>query len=207
MPDASKIGLLPTKLEFEKSLMFFHAYMYGPLQGKLRIYGARNISTGSIAMPKDWEVFASMLVDDLGQKLAAGIDLVNFEVKSAKRGGSYEYQYHKNTGLEKLIKDARVGHLFFDYTAYLEEINLRYVHGSDLAPEYFDKWLQKFPEKPEDYKGQRFRRSIAYGTVQEKGKLLMRLVDGEVVFPELASSEDESAAPAEESEEAETGEE
>jgi hypothetical protein len=25
----------PTELDFEKALMFFHAYMYGPLQGKL----------------------------------------------------------------------------------------------------------------------------------------------------------------------------
>ena len=49
-------------------------------------------------MSSDWEVFASMLVKDLGRKFGAGIDLANYEVKSAKQGASYEYQYHKNTG-------------------------------------------------------------------------------------------------------------
>jgi hypothetical protein len=183
------MGSLPTRLEFEKSLMFFHAYMYGPLQGKLRIYGARKISAGSIAMPRDWEVFASMLVNDLGQKLAAGIDLANFEVKSAKRPGGYEYQYHKNTGREKLLKDAKVGHLFFEYTDNLQEVELWYMHGSELAPDHFDEWLKAFPERPEDYKGQRFRRSVPYGVVQQRGKLLMQLENGEVTFPDLAGQE------------------
>jgi hypothetical protein len=85
----------PTNLDFEKSLMFFHAYMYGPLQGKLRLYRARGIPHGSVAMPSDWEVFASMIVNDLGRKVGGGIDLTNNEVKSAKRPGGYEYQYHK----------------------------------------------------------------------------------------------------------------
>ena len=40
----------PTNLDFEKSLMFFHAYMYGPLQGKLRLYGARKIPPGSVEL-------------------------------------------------------------------------------------------------------------------------------------------------------------
>jgi hypothetical protein len=114
MPDGLTYGGAPTDLDFEKSLMFFHAYMYGPLQGKLRFYGAREISSGAVAMPSDWEVFASMLVNDLGSKLGAGIDLLNHEVKSAKRGASYEYQYHKNTGRENLARHPEVGHLFFD---------------------------------------------------------------------------------------------
>ncbi len=65
----------PTELDFEKALMFFHAYMYGPLQGKLRLYGARKVRSVGAAMTSDWEVFASMLVGDLGRKLAGGIDL------------------------------------------------------------------------------------------------------------------------------------
>jgi hypothetical protein len=199
MPVPPQIGPRPTKLEFEKSLMFFHAYMYGPLQGKLRIYGARKISAGTVAMPRDWEVFASMLVDDLGQKLVAGVDLTNFEVKSAKRGGAYEYQYHKKSGREKLMKDAAVGHLFFSYTNNLEEIELLYMHGSDLAADHFDKWLKDFPETPEGYKGQRFRKNVSYGVVQENGTLLMRLVNGEVVFPVLDAQEDGQADGGEES--------
>jgi hypothetical protein len=78
--------------------MFFHAYMYGPLQGKLRLYTARGVRAAGGTMPSDWEVFASILVKDVGRKLVSGIDLSNYEVKSAGAGGSYEYQYHKNTG-------------------------------------------------------------------------------------------------------------
>jgi hypothetical protein len=77
----------PTKLEFEKALMFFHAYMYGPLQGKLRLYAARNVRSPGAAASSDWEVFASILVKDTGKKLAAGVDLSGHEVKSAAAHG------------------------------------------------------------------------------------------------------------------------
>jgi hypothetical protein len=70
--------------------MFFHAYMYGSLQRKLRLYAARRVRSAGSTMSSDWEVFASILVKDLGQKLAAGIDLSHHEVKSATSGGSYE---------------------------------------------------------------------------------------------------------------------
>ena len=181
MPESPLFWAPPTGLDFEKSLMFFHAYMYGPLQGKLRLYGARAIPPGSVAMSSDWEVFASMLVNDLGRKFGAGIDLTNYEVKSAKRGGSYEYQYHKNTGLEKLAKDMEVGHLFFDYSDHLKEVDLRYLHGSQLA-EYFIKWRDEYP----DPYPQRYRKNVPYGFVKLNGALLMTLKDGEVVFPKLA---------------------
>src|SRR5579872_7068362 len=105
----------PTDLDFEKALMFFHAYMYGPLQGKLRLYSSRTVRPAGAAMASDWVVFASILVRDVGKKLAVGIDLAGHEVKSAHAGGSYEYQYHKKSGKEKLQQDAEVGHLFFDH--------------------------------------------------------------------------------------------
>jgi hypothetical protein len=79
----SKAGGPPTDLDFEKALMFFHAYMYGPLQGKLRLYKARNVRQQGAAMSSDWEVFASILVKDVGKKLASGVDLSKHEVKSA----------------------------------------------------------------------------------------------------------------------------
>ncbi len=163
--------------------MFFHAYMYGPLQGKLRLYGARGIPAGSVAMSSDWEVFASMLVNDLGRKFGPGVDLVNHEVKSAKRGGSYEYQYHKHSGKEKLVRDVEVGHLFFDYTGDLREVDLRYLHGSELK-QFFGTWLTDYP----DPYPQRYRKNIPYGFVKKQGKLLMTLRDGEVVYPAVTST-------------------
>jgi hypothetical protein len=81
-------------------------------------------------LSSDWEVFASILIDDLGQKLAAGIDLSHHEVKSAISGGSYEYQYHRNTEKQKLAHDMKAGHLFFEHGDNLRNVSLRYAHGS-----------------------------------------------------------------------------
>lgn len=175
----------PTNLDFEKSLMFFHAYMYGPLQGKLRLYGAREIPPGSVAMSSDWEVFASMLVNDLGRKFGPGIDLSNYEVKSAKRTSSYEYQYHKDSGRDKLVKDMEVGHLFFDYYDNLKEVDLRFLSGAVLKEPYFEKWLEAFPDP---YR-QRYRKSIPYTFVKENGTLLMTIKDGEVIHPKVLHRE------------------
>ena len=182
MPKDSEIGP-PTELDFEKALMFFHAYMFGPLQGKLRLYTARNVRSVGAAMTSAWEVFASILVKDVGRKLAGGIDLSKHEVKSAASGGSYEYQYHKNTGKQKLANDMKVGHLFFEHSDNLRKVHLRYAHGSQLK-EFFDRWLRDYPDP---YR-QRYRKSIPFAWVKKNGFLLMSMIDGEVVYPESARS-------------------
>lgn len=161
--------------------MFFHAYMYGPLQGKLRLYEARDVHPPGAAMSSDWEVFASILVRDLGKKLAAGIDLSQYEVKSAFDGGNYEYQYHKNTGKDKLKRDAEVGHLFFDHRDNLRHVDLRYAHGISMK-EFFKKWLEEYP----DTYPQRYRKNIPFQWVKKNGILLMTLVNGEVAYPKAA---------------------
>src|SRR5260370_3945729 len=158
--------------------MFVHAYMYGPLQGKLRLYSARAVRPPGAAMPSDWEVFASILVRDVGKKLAAGIDLSQYEVKSASAGGSYEYQYHKNTGKEKLKRDAEVGHLFFDHQDNLRHVDLRYAHGNSMR-EFFTKWLREYP----DPYPQRYRKNIPFNWVERNALLLMTLTEGEVTYP------------------------
>lgn len=161
--------------------MFFHAYMYGPLQGKLRLYRARGVHSAGAAMASDWEVFASILVRDLGKKLAAGIDLSEYEVKSAFDGGSYEYQYHKRTGKEKLKSDAEVGHLFFNHRNNLRHVDLRYAHGSSMK-EHFQKWLHEYP----DPYPQRYRKNIPFNWVKKNATLLMTLEDGEVAYPKTS---------------------
>jgi len=135
-------------------------------------------------MSADWEVFASILVRDVGKKLAAGIDLSQYEVKSAFAGGSYEYQYHKNTGKDKLKSDAEVGHLFFDHSNNLRHVDLRYAHGSSMK-EFFKKWLSEYP----DPYPQRYRKNIPFSWVKKNAILLMTLVDGEVIYPRTAPPE------------------
>jgi len=177
-----KLGGPPEDLDFEKALMFFHAYMYGPLQGKLRLYEARDVHAPGAAMPSDWEVFASILLRDPGKKRAAGIDLSQYEVKSAVNGASYEYQYHKNTGKEKLRKDMEAGHLFFDHRNNLRHVDLRYAHGSSMM-EFFKKWLRDYP----DPYPQRYRKNIPFNWVKHHGLLVMTLKDGEVTYPETSA--------------------
>jgi hypothetical protein len=144
--------------------------MYGPLQGKLRLYAARNIrSAGGTTMSSDWEVFASILVDDLGQKLAAGVDLSNHEVKSAVSGGGFEYQYHKKGGWKKLASDMKVGHLFFEHEDNLRSVKLWFAHGSRLKS-FFKEWLKTFPDP---YTQQRYRKSIPYKWVTNNATLVI----------------------------------
>lgn len=179
--DSKRVVGAPTDLDFEKALMFFHAYMYGPLQGKLRLYNAREVHPPGAAMSSDWEVFASILVRDVGKKLAAGVDLSGHEVKSAFSDGNYEYQYHKNTGKQKLHRDMEVGHLFFNHWDNLRHVELRYAHGVAMKS-FFQKWLKDFPEPYQ----QRYRKNIPFQWVKKYGTLLMVLKDGEVTFPKIA---------------------
>jgi hypothetical protein len=173
----------PTDLDFEKALMFFHAYMYGPLQGKLRLYRARDVHAVGKVMTSDWEVFASILVKDVGSKLAKGIDLSGNEVKSVENEGAFEYQYHKNTGRKKLEDDMEAGHLFFSHRDNLRLVELRYVHGHELKAEFFGPWLEEFPSPYP----QRYRKSIPFGWVKNNGTLLMRIEDGEISFPKTTA--------------------
>lgn len=110
--------------------------------------------------------------------LAAGIDLSEYEVKSAVEAGSYEYQYHKNTGREKLKRDMEVGHLFFAHHDNLRHVDLRYAHGTSMRT-FFAKWLEEYP----DPYPQRYRKNIPFRWVERNGVLLMTLLDGEVSYP------------------------
>jgi hypothetical protein len=120
----------------------------------------------------------SILLRDPGKKSAAGVDLSQYEVKSAENGGSYEYQYHKNTGKDKLRSDMQVGHLFFDHRDALRHVDLRYAHGQEMKG-FFQEWLDNWPHPYQ----QRYRKNIPFQWVKDNGKLLMTLEDGEVTYP------------------------
>jgi hypothetical protein len=149
----------------------------------MRLYQHRKLHYPGAAIPSDWEVFVSILLRDPGKKLAAGIDLSQHEVKSAFDGGSYEYQYHKDTGKKKLRTDAQVGHLFFDHRNNLGHVDLRYAHASSMK-EFFRKWLREYP----DPYPQRYCKNIPFQWVKKNALLLMTLEDGEVTFPQTAAA-------------------
>lgn len=160
------------------AMVYFHAYMYGPLQGKVRLYKDRGIRS-RVAMSEDWEVFASILVRDTGTSTGSGLDLEGYEVKSAKDRGAFEYQYHKNSWKQKLDEDRKAGHIFISHRDDLRHVDVRYCEGSQLL-EFFDLWESEEPySKPN---AQRFRRSIPYGWIQENATLILQIEDGEPTF-------------------------
>ena len=166
----------PDDLDIEKALIFFHAYMYGPIRGKMRLYSARGVAP-RVAMSADWELFASILVRDRGVPGHGGLDLERYEVKSASYGSSFEYQYHRNSWQEKLESDRAAGHLFISHRDGLRLVEVRYCEGSELQ-EFFDTWADERPYS--DPTQQRFRKQVSFGWVRLNGKLLLRIVDGEV---------------------------
>ena len=167
---------LPDDLDVEKALIYFHAYMYGPLRGKVRLYTARGVSP-RVAMSEDWELFASILVRDRGMPTQSGLDLERYEVKSATYRSAFEYQYHRNSWREKLEADRAAGHLFISHKDLLRLVEVRYCDGSDLR-EFFDAWQAERPYS--DQGQQRFRRSVPFGWVRRNAALLLRIEDGEV---------------------------
>ncbi len=166
---------LPETLDVENALIFFHAYMYGPLRGKIRLYRARALHP-RMAMSEDWEVFASILVRDQGKASMSGLDLEQYEVKSVQGASSYEYQYHRNSWKQKLAADRSAGHILINHRDSLAHVEVWHCEGGALT-DYFDKWEAEDPYS--DAGAQRFRQRIRHAHVVERGMLLLRIEEGE----------------------------
>lgn len=156
------------------AMKFFNDFMHGPLQAKLKVYQSRNVRMGSAVTPSDWEVFASLLTGCKGNGGVSGVDLRTVEVKSACKGGSFEYQYHKDTGLAKLRKDMKSGHLFIVHNDFLNKVEVWYGEGKQMKKDYFNKWLANYPNPYPQW----YRRSIPFGWVKGNGKLLLTVNGG-----------------------------
>ena len=128
----------------------------------------------------DWELFGSILTGSKGT-LGYGADLENYEVKSATEGSSFEYQYHLHGGIAKLEEDMKVDHIFISYSSNYIDVTVRLVKGEDLAAE-FESWRTGLIE---NYSGespkQRYRKSIAFGLIQELGQVIVQIENGVLV--------------------------
>ena len=159
----------------DKAVAFFSEHMHHPLQLKRAVYQARNVRLGSVVTPSDWEVFASLLTNRLGNGGVTGIDLGEIEVKSAMNEGSYEYQYHKETGKMKLKADSKAGHLFINHSDFLNLVEVRYLRG-EHAKEFFASWLKNYPNPYP----QRYRNSLPFRWVKSNAKLVLVIKNGKV---------------------------
>lgn len=108
-------------------------------------------------------------------------------MKSAGYGWSFEYQYHKFHGEQKLDEDKRVNHLFISYAANYQDVEVRYLRGEDLSV-VFESWRLGLVANYQAGK-QRYRKSISFGYVKLYGALILRIEQGEIApLPPAAGS-------------------
>ena len=132
-----------------------------------------------------WELFGALLTGRGGNGVT-GADLQGWEVKSAGGIGSYEYQYHLNTGANKLAEDCVVNHLFCSYSNQYKNVIVKAMNGSELAEEFFKKWMPNYQKNytvdEQNVRRQRFRKSIGYQVVQRRGTPILNIEDGALTF-------------------------
>ncbi|WP_228024847.1 hypothetical protein [cf. Phormidesmis sp. LEGE 11477] len=160
---------------------FYKQFILDYSQDKSAIYEQYGFTLQGSVGSKDWEVFAAILMGDRASP-GDGADLENFEVKSALIGNSFEYQYHRNRGLEKLQNERAVDHLFVVRSSTYKDVEVWLVERSELIAT-FDRWL---PELQENYRAasrQRFRRSVTYRFVVSQGTKLMEIRNGALIEP------------------------
>lgn len=154
---------------------FYKNYICNPLL--LKIYEENGFSPAGTVHFRTWEVFASQIIGET-RKPGNGSDFANYEVKSAVKGNSFEYQYHKNTGLAKLEEDMKVSHMFMSYSPDYSEVSVRVVPPTQLVS-FFESWKSGLAAAYSEINPkQRYRRSIPYGTVQKLGTEILAFKDG-----------------------------
>lgn len=152
---------------------------------KMALLKSHGFSIPGVVPAVMWELFGSILTG-CSRAGNTGADLNGWEVKSAKEGCSFEYQYHLHSGRDKLLEDCTVKHLYCSYSPDYANVTVRYISGSSLAPYFFNKWLPEYDENydvtlPNNQRRQRFRRAIPFGHVVANGTLVLVIRDGVLV--------------------------
>ncbi|WP_156815577.1 hypothetical protein [Pseudanabaena sp. PCC 6802] len=167
-------------LQVQEAYSFYRAYILEYSQNKAEIYERYGFSLQGSVGSKDWEVFAAILLNDRARR-GDGADLMNYEVKSAVIGGSFEYQYHRNRGLDKLTDDRDVDHIFVARSETYTNVEIWLVERTKMIST-FDKWLPELVQNYETADRQRFRRSVTYGFVRSQGVRLLEISNGELTY-------------------------
>lgn len=161
------------------ALAFYQRFILDYSQDKSAIYEQYGFTLQGSIGSKDWEVFAAILMEDRASP-GNGADLENYEVKSALIGNSFEYQYHRNRGLEKLQDERAVDHLFVARSNTYQDVEVWLVDRAALIAT-FDRWLPEIQENYQAESRQRFRRSVTYRFVTMNGTQLMDIKNGALV--------------------------
>jgi hypothetical protein len=166
---------VPT-IQVQEAYSFYKTYILDYSRDKAEIYERYGFSLQGSVGSKDWEVFAAILLNDRARR-GDGADLMNYEVKSAVIGGSFEYQYHRNRGLDKLTDDRDVNHIFVSRSESYTNVEVWLVERTKMTST-FDRWLPELLQNYETAERQRFRRSVTYGFVRSQGVRLLEINDG-----------------------------
>lgn len=136
-----------------------------------------NFSVAGSVSFVDWELFAAIFTGEK-KRATSGADLHRYEVKSAIMGNSFEYQYHLNSGLNKIEEDKSVDHIFVSYSRDYRNVQIRLVQGDELS-DTFTGWVTGLKK---NYAGvnkkQRYRKSISDGKVDKMGAVVMQIWGG-----------------------------
>ena len=177
------------KLKFRAAFDFYQAHINR--SDFFTLLKEHNLKTSGSVPSITWELFGSILTGQKG-KGGYGADLEGIEIKSAIAGNSFEYQYHLNTGLDKLKEDQVVDHFFCSYSADYQSFQVYFSDGKSLSP-FFSNWIPQYLKnynKAENAtsveaseRRQRFRRSIPFGWVSKNARLVMEVKEGNLVLP------------------------
>lgn len=179
------------KLQFRSAFEFYQTHINR--SDFFLLLKERNLKTSGSIPSITWELFGSILTGQKG-KGGYGADLEGIEIKSAIAGSSFEYQYHLNTGLEKLKEDQIVDHFFCSYSADYQSFQVYFADGKSLT-QFFSKWIPEYLKNYNKSEGatsseaserrQRFRRSIPFGWVSKYGRLVMVVENAKLILPAL----------------------
>ena len=176
------------KLHFHTAFDFYQTHINR--SDFFALLNEHNLKTSGSVPSITWELFGSILTGKKG-KSGYGSDLEGIEIKSAISRSSFEYQYHLNTGLDKLKEDQVVDHFFCSYSADYQSFQVYFAKGKSVSP-FFSNWIPQYIKnynKAEDAtsveaseRRQRFRRSIPFGWVSKNALLVMEVKEGKLVF-------------------------
>lgn len=157
---------------------FYEQFILKYSQNKAQIYKRYGFTLQGSIGSRDWEVLAAILLDDRA-RVGGGADLMNYEIKSAVIGNSFEYQYHKNTGIKKLNADKMVDHVFISRNETYTHVAVWLVGRAHLIP-IFDRWRPELESNYESITRQRFRRSVSHGFVCQHGQKIFSISEGQL---------------------------
>lgn len=166
------------ELNISDAYEFYRKFILNYSQRKSIIYERYGFTLQGSIGPKDWEVFAAILLNDRARP-GDGADLINYEVKSAVTGFSFEYQYHKYQGLKKLEDDKNVDHVFIARSSDFKDIEVWLVQRHAILA-VFEEWYPALLENYQNPGRQRFRRSVTYSFVLKYGHLLLQIISGQL---------------------------